>query len=211
MSLFLRDLPQIFSKSLTVKMYLFKNLFLVSIVIAGVAAVFYFYRVSNRSREVAEKWHRFFSVLPWFGGVVRAIAKERFFTCLHMGLKSGCDLPTMVGIANDMTFLPSLRRATQEIVVRTQKLGFAQAVTEARICTPNELLALKTGEVSGTLDGAFKKITEDLRMQIDGAMKAVEEWLPRIVYALAMIYAIIGVFESYTSQFKELNKMLDKV
>ncbi len=210
-SLFLRDLPQIFSKSLTVKMYLLKNLSLVSLVVAVVAALFYLYRISNRSREVAEKWNRFFSALPWFGGVVRAVAKERFFSCLHMGLKSGCDLQTMVGIANEMTFLPSLRRATQEIVVRTQKLGFAQAVTEARICTPNELLALKTGEVSGTLDGALKKVTDDLRMQIEGAMKAVEDWLPRIVYALAMIYAVLGIFESYSNQLKELNKVIDKI
>jgi type II secretory pathway component PulF len=117
----------------------------------------------------------------------------------------------MIEIAKQMTFLPSTRDAAEKIADRSQKIGFAQSIAETGICSSSEILTLKTGEVSGHLDSSFAKIAEDLRIDIDRDFRLIEEWLPKLVYVLALLYVVSGLLSSLSSQMDSLNQMIEKI
>ena len=208
MSLFLRDLPAVIGGTISGAAYFMRT----GGVLAGVAVaaivVFHFYRASYRSRIVADAWSKFFLRIPWFGRVVRTVAYERFFTTLSIGLNSGLDLSSMLELGASMTSLPALRAGAARILQRTQKTGLAKAFEESGLFRSDQLLMLRTGEQAGQLDEAFRKITSDLRSELKSAIQTFEEWLPKIVYAVAMGYSILGISSSYQDMWKNQEKLL---
>lgn len=209
-SLFLRDLPSVIGGLITPANYVIRTFGVLGAVIGATAAIIYAYRLSYRSRAVAENWQKFLSMIPWFGSGVRSLSKERFFTCLRLGLKSGCDLPTMLEIAKDLSTLPDIRQKAEKVANNIQRIGLGKAFALSGMCTGDELLLLHSGESAGQIEESLAKICQDLRVDLEHRLKVFEDWLPRIIYGVAMIYVASGVISSVQNQYKMLEKTIDQ-
>jgi len=208
-SLFLRDLPSVFGGLITPFNYFTRTFGILGAILGLTAALVYSYRLSYRSRAVAEKWQKLLRRIPWFGAGMRALNKERFFTCLRLGMKSGCDLPTMIDIAKDMSTLAEVRGQAEKIAHHIQRVGLAKAFAQSGMCSGDELLLLHSGESAGQIEESLTKICQDLRADLEHRLKVFEEWLPKIIYVAAMIYVASGIISSVKSQYKMLEQKID--
>lgn len=208
LSLFLRELPGLVGGTVTLQSYLLHalgSLTVVALLFLGARQV---YRKINRSGRLSEQATALFKPVPWLGRVLNTIALERFFTILNLGLASGLDLGTMLELGAATTSLRPLKRKTAGILNRAQKIGLASSFQEAGLFTSEQILILRTGEQAGQLEEALKKMSEDLRTELKNDLQNFADWLPKIVYAFAMLYALSGIVSSYQTMFKEQEKLL---
>lgn len=209
-SLFLRDLPSLVGGLITPAGYLLRTFGLLFVVISLAAMFVHVYGLSYRSRAVAERLQAFLARLPWFGSAVRALNKERYFTCLRLGLKSGADLPTMLEIAKETSVLPSVRHAAGVVAQTSQRTGFAPAFAQSGMCTSDELLILRSGESAGQIEEALEKISQALRDELQHRLKTFEAWLPKVIYFIAMLYIASGIVSSTRQRLELIEKQIDQ-
>lgn len=103
-----------------------------------------------------------------------------------------------------MTVLPELSRASRMVAVSSQKVGLSQALGNSGVFRSEQLMIIQTGEASGKLEEAFAKLQHDLRDEVRKNVATFEDWMPKIVYGIAMIYAISGIFHTI-SQVNHIN------
>ena len=198
-SVFLRDLPSMVAGEMTILHYILKTFLSLALVGSVGFAIYRIYRITQRSRAAASWWYSLFRKVPWLGHAIETSDLERFFTCLSLGLAAGCDFPSMLEIAGEMTVLPEVRSAARQIAVSSRKVGFAEAMRQTGVFRHEQLMVIQTGETSGKLEEALKNLCSDLRAEVKKNIATFEDWMPKIVYGIAMIYAITGIFSTLSA------------
>ena len=198
-SLFLGDLPALVGSKITFAHYLLTSLG----PLAVIAALSYFAFEYLRSTDGA-----FLLNLPWIGKKAEAFNLERFFLCVGLCFKAGCDLNTALDLASGMINSPNLRRAIQQAKGRFGKIGLAPALASTGAFRERQILELKTAEMSGTLDSAFERIRSDLRTENLATVQLFIDWLPRVIYFFATLYVVYGIISGFQHQMAETMKQI---
>lgn len=199
MSVFLRDLPAVFGGTLSITWYLVRAIVTIAVVAAAVYGLFEFFRRSNRSAAAELRSWRLLHRIPWVGVTLETIMRERYFTCLNLCFRSGCDLDTSLEIASSSVASPSLKLATKLVRERQGTMGFAKAMETTGAFSNFIMAEIRAAEAAGSLDEAFRKISLETRDELQTAINRFKEWLPKIVYIIAALYVVSGIFSTLSS------------
>lgn len=153
----------------------------------------------NKSRRISP-W------VPVIGPLMQARTMERLFTCLRMAVTSGCEMRGSLELAEfAVRHDPEYAKALRAVYQNFERFGVSEAFTETGRFRPSQLDLLRVGEATGKLEESLAKICSDLQQEIATAVKVLDEWIPKIIYGLAMAYAAYRVLGFYTGHMSTLD------
>ena len=198
-SLFLGDLPALIGSQITFKHYLLTSLGPLAVIFALGYFAFQYLRATDGA---------FLLNLPWIGKKAEAFNLERFFLCLGLCFKAGCDIGTALDLASGMITSPQLKRAIQQTKARFGKVGLAPALASTGVFRERQILEVRTAEMAGTLDTAFERIRADLRAENLATIQLFIDWAPRVIYFFATIYVVYGIISGFQKNMAETLKQI---
>jgi type IV pilus assembly protein PilC len=171
--------------------------------------IFLIYATQNKH---GEKWRAriesFASPIPILGTARRFLALARLAAALEALISAGVNIIEAWDLAATASGSPALRRAVEK--------WKPQVVVG---CTPAEVLSqcpkfpemfanlYSTGEVSGKLDEALKRLYSHYNEEGTRKLHAFAQWTPRLVYLLVAGIIAYKVIMFYTGYFQQVNDL----
>lgn len=158
----------------------------------GWVAIFIFaviFLVLLKTNFVRRRMHSVLHRVPYLGGILRLVEVERLLHTLHILLHSGLSI---------IEALKQVQLLRGDVLVRDVMLRVRERILEGEMLSnaiSQETVfpiwlseRIKIGEETGTLDVAFKKSAEAVRVEIDRAMKLATALMePLLVLGLAVV------------------------
>jgi type IV pilus assembly protein PilC len=158
-------------------------LFLALVVVGGRA----FCRLAAKSRLADSILHR----LPLAGKAWRLFALSRWSAVMHFHIVSAQKMTTALDAAGAACGSALLAEATAQLsAAAAAGQSVAEEMPRHRVFPSIFCAGFITAETSGTLDEETKLQMQHCLDDAGIAMSALAEWLPRILYAIAALYAI---------------------
>ena len=161
-----------------------------------------------------EAWRAFLERLlhpiPILGTARRYLALARLAAALEALLNAGVSIIPAWDLAATASGSPALLRA-----VRSWKQPLEQGSAPSELVSaapefPDTFRSLyQTGEISGTLDEALKRLHTFYQEEGARRMRAVARWTPRLLYFGILIYVAFRIIFFYLGYFQELNNVMD--
>jgi len=148
--------------------------------------------------------------IPILGTARRHLALARLSAALEALINAGVSIIEAWDLAASASGSPALRRA---VLIGKPRVLAGETPAEMVSSDPvfPELFAnlYHTGEISGQLDGALKRL--HLYYQEEGSrkLKVLAQWMPRLVYLLVVMFAVSKIFKFYTGYFDQINKAIN--
>ncbi|MGI8603557.1 MAG: type II secretion system F family protein [Verrucomicrobiales bacterium] len=153
---------------------------------------------------------RLLNSMPVFGRVRRYLALARFSKVFQISLLAGRRISECLELASQATRSAELAAATREIVPQVaagETLGPLLRV--APVFPPDMADAFATAEESGTLDVESGRWASYLQAEAQSAADTFAEWIPRIIYAFAVIVVAWVVIRFWMGYFNAIGGMMN--
>lgn len=160
------------------------------------------YRLWILSGRPIPKW------LPIIGRLTWVRETESLFNCIRLGVQSGCDMLETLNLTEGVIKQnPKLAKAIRSIRVNFEKLGLAAAFAGTGQFESDQIEAIKVGEATGKLEDTLNKICSELQNEVQRLAKVIEDWLPKIIYGVAVAYSAYKVLSFYSEHMKFLDSI----
>ncbi len=203
LSLFIAPIPELFEKTITLSEYLFDIIFTLIKLFATVYLLLKLpYWIKNNVLGSSFK-RVFYSLLlniPIFNKVYIQKVMLEYFHVLALSLKAG--LPAIEslkfgnGCVNNIIIKEKLSLLPTYI---EQGDSFTGAMTRTlktiKLIDPAIYQAIRTGEMSGSLDESIKKMVHFLNEFNQQTINTFYEWLPRVIYLMVLGLISYGLIE----------------
>ena len=137
----------------------------------------------------------FLSRLPMAGRAWRLFALSRWSAVLHFHLVSARKMSAALDAAGEACGSAGLAAATAQLsAAAAAGQSVAEEMPQHRIFPSLFCAGFVTAEASGTLDEETKLQMERCLDEATLAMTAFAEWLPRILYVVAALFAVWQIF-----------------
>ncbi len=156
---------------------------------------------------------RLLAMIPLIGKVRRAFALSRFSTVYGLQLDAGVNVIDALVAAGRASRSGRVRAAVERAVPEVRggaQVGPLLAVSGG---FPEDFVqTLIVGEETGSLDEELKRMAEERRQEALGALEALADWIPKLIYVgivLYLAYRILsliqtGIVAPYQSVLKDL-------
>ncbi len=208
-ALFVPSFPELFANKITLGAYLRHNLGALA-VIGGLFYGFYYVWIKSYFEiEMALRFHQILSSLPFFRGMAKKIALEKFSSALAMMLDSGLDLFESLTQAAICSADPRIKNSVNQFIPLIRSgVDIAQVFQTTGYFPPDFINALSMGADSGKLPEFLKRYGEVLKGEIDSAIKVITKVLPLVMYACVVAYSISIVLKMYEGHINDINQIL---
>ncbi len=159
-----------------------------------------------------EKWRsvveQVLAPVPILGAARRGLALARLAAALESLINAGVSIIDGWGLAAAASGSPALNR-----VVQAWKPRLAAGETPGELVAqcplfPNLFASLyQTGEISGSLDDALKRLHTLFQEESSRKLRSLAEWTPRLVYMgilLMVAYRVVLFWTGYFGQLKDV-------
>lgn len=160
---------------------------------------------SRRSATWRAIIERLLHYVPILGKARRHLALAGLARALEALLNAGVPIGEAWSIAAEASASPAIERAVR---------GFSARLQAGE--TPSELLRRRgefppmftnlyaTGEISGTLDDALKRLFEYYQDDAARKMKALAEWTPRVIYLIIVLVLALQIISFWTNYYQSI-------
>ena len=152
---------------------------------------------------------RVLAPVPILGAARRGLALSRLAAALESLINAGVSIIEGWELAAAASGSPALNRA-----VRSWKPRLAsgetpgELVAQCRLFPPVFASLYRTGEVSGGLDDALKRLHVLLQEESSRKLHAVAEWMPRLAYLIILFMVAYRIVVFWTAYFGQLNEVM---
>ena len=162
---------------------------------ASLLAIYLITRLTVASAAKNRAADSFLRALPFVAPVWRPLALTRWSAVMHFHIISGQKFSTALESAASASASANLSAATLRLA---QAASSGQSIAAAMKCEsvfpPHFVLGFATGEATGTLDQETAAQTRQCMADATSAMEVLSEWLPRLLYFAAAIYAVWQIY-----------------
>jgi type IV pilus assembly protein PilC len=136
--------------------------------------------------------------VPLFGGLRRNLALSRFCAVYEMQLQAAINLMDALRAAASASRSALVRRDVERAIPRVlQGEGAAIALTGSQAFPAALQRALRLGEETGSLDEGLRQWSDYYREAALRNLRAIGNWLPRILFLLIAVYVGYVVISVY--------------
>lgn len=174
-------------------------------------ALFYTFRsfrksvLSPAAETPLDGWLR---KIPLVSGFMKQIALERFYTCFLLCIRAGCDFFQTIAVLEEISTHPMLKVTLRSVKQESAAKGFASALARSGFLPQEHVMSLKVGEETGNLEEQLDHLAKDVRFQVQTSIKLINEWAPRVLYALVVIFVVYNIITGFTAQMAPMMKMM---
>lgn len=166
------------------------------------------YRDMGKLRNSAILRDKFIAKIPLAGKLCELINYEAFFTTLAMMLGAGVSIQETLKSCLKTTTNQNLINGIKVIQKSIDKgKGLAESFEDTRLFSKKVIYQLRVAEVAGTLDISCNKIGKTYTNKILTISNRLVEWIPRIVYVIAMVFSVYYLLEGMQSRMDILDKI----
>ncbi len=160
---------------------------------------------------------RFWLALPIIGRALSTAYAYRWITAAKLEYGAGVPLPDAVADAWRASGYPSGKRLADEGQAALREGAELSTLVQHWRQLPRDWVDfIETGEVSGALETAFANLEKETAFEWDLAQKRMNDWVPKIVYFIALLIAgaqvafilLREIGSSYSSATDAINKAL---
>lgn len=162
-----------------------------------------------------ERWQslleRLLNRVPIFGKARRNLALARLASALEALVNAGVTIMEAWELAAPACGSPALQRT-----IRSWKQELQSGATPAELVANSrafpDLFAnlYRTGEVTGTLDGALGKLHQLYQADAERQFQAMADWTPRLIYFGVVILVGYKVITFWAGYFNQLSDVMGK-
>jgi type II secretory pathway component PulF len=164
---------------------------------------------SERSRVWRGNVERFFSVIPVIRTTQTNLAMARLCAALEALINAGVTIIEAWDLAARASASQRIMRAVAAAKPRLQAGELpSEAIASQRIYPELFVSSYRTGEVSGQLDDALRRLYRYYLETATTSLQRLAEWMPKFIYIAVLIgigYQIVSFYQGY---FGEMNKVL---
>lgn len=164
------------------------------------------------SRRAAEQagLDRLLGRLPLLGAPRRHWALARFCQVFHAGLLAALRPSDCCRLAGEAAQSGAVR-AGGEAAARRVETGepLAEALAVTAAFDPLFVNAVATAEVAGGLDDEMRRWAQAESLRAAEAVERAAVWLPRVGYALVVVYVVWRIFGLMLGYFAEFSRLLE--
>lgn len=208
-ALFVPSFPDLFLQKISLAHYLRNSLGV--LIVLGVL-LYLFYQTWLRSfyeQGVAQKIYHIFSYIPFVKGLNQKIALEKFSSGLAMMLDSGMDLFESLKQASLCSGDPQLKAAVDQFIPMIRRGVDIGKVFQSNSHFPADLVnAISMGADSGKMPEFIRRYGDQLKEEINTALKILTKFIPMVVYFLVTIYVVSIVLRIYAGHLNEVMDVL---
>jgi type II secretory pathway component PulF len=134
--------------------------------------------------------------LPLAGSAWRHLALTRWCAVMHFSITSGRKFSTALESAADASASAGLAAASRRLAAAASGGESIATAMQGEPAFPAHFVTgFATAEASGTLDIETERQTKFCMEAAASAMALLAEWLPRLLYAAAAVYAVWRIFQ----------------
>jgi type II secretory pathway component PulF len=165
---------------------------------------------ARRARAWRNFLERLFSMVPVVGGLQRNLALARLCAALEALINAGVTIIEAWDIAAQATGSQRIENAVAE--ARAQLLQGetpGEVISQQRIYPDLFTSTYRTGEVSGQLDDALRRLYRHYMEEATTSMERLAIFVPKIAYlaiALVIAYHVLSFYSGYFNQLNEIMK-----
>ena len=174
----------------------------------GLLGVVRGFRVVSGWAERSRGWDRWTSALPLFGRVRRGWVLSRFASVFESCLMAGLLMTESLELAATASGSVLLRESAAKAVglIHSGK-NLAEALEASGGFPAGFLASVATAEHAGSLNREMERLAAAQWEEAERAVQALEEWVPRLGYALVSGWIIFRIFSFYSSYFERFNAL----
>jgi type IV pilus assembly protein PilC len=165
---------------------------------------------SSRGRRWRNFIEQIFSMIPIVAGTQRDLALARLCAALEALINAGVTIIEAWDIAARGAGSQRIERAVAAVKPRLLEGETpGEAITSQRVYPDLFTSTYRTGEVSGQLDDALRRLYRIYMESATTGLQRLATWLPKIIYlgvVLAIAYQIISFWTGYFDQINQLTK-----
>lgn len=203
-ALFVPAFPELFAGKISLAVYL-RNSMGTLIVVTG---IFYgFYEVWMRSfyeLKMARLFHLTFYYLPFFNGLMKRVALEKFSSGLAIMLDSGMDLFESLNQSALCSADPHIQSAINQMIPMIRQGVDIGRVFQAHSYFSSDLVnSISMGADSGKLPEFLRRYSETVQDEINVRLKIVTKFIPLTIYFGVAVYVasiVTGIFSGHMQQ-----------
>jgi type II secretory pathway component PulF len=145
-------------------------------------------------------WHsdpaqRFWLAVPIIGKTLSTAYAYRWITAVRLEYGAGIPMPDAVADAWRASGYAGGERFAQEGQLALQEGNELSTLVQKWRRLPRDWIDfIETGEVSGALETAFANLEEEAARAWDVAQKRMTDWVPKIIYFVALLIVGVQVF-----------------
>jgi type II secretory pathway component PulF len=184
----------------------------VTVLVPVYAAVFFLLWMlrADRGATVRASIDNLAAAVPIVGGLRRDLALARLCAALEALINAGVTIIEAWDLAGRASGSPRIIRAIAQVKPRIQQGELpSDAISQQNIYPELFVSSYRTGEISGQLDDALRRLYRHYQESATEGMRRFAEWLPRLLYmgvAIAIGFQIISFYSAYFKQIDELTK-----
>lgn len=143
--------------------------------------------------------------IPILGKARRHLALARLAGALDVLLNAGVPISEAWTLAANASASPALERAVRQFPDRLQAGETPAELLGASAQFPPLFTNLySTGEISGTLDDALKRLRDHYQDDAARKLRALAEWTPRIIYLVVVIVLAMRIIGFWTGYYERI-------
>ena len=208
-ALFVPSFPELFANKITLTSYLKHNLGAMIIIFGSFYGLYFLWKKSFYEIEMAIRFHRLLSFLPFFRGFAKKIAIEKFSSALAMMLDSGMDLFESLSQSALCSADPQIKKLVDQFIPMIRRgVDITKVFQTDNYFPPDLINAISMGADSGKLPEFLRRYSDVLKAEIDGAIKLIAKVVPLVMYFLVLVYSVSIVLRMYQGHINDINQVL---
>ena len=208
-ALFVPNFPKVFTGQISGPQYLATNGIILGIVLGSTVFGYKFFMKSYFDIELARTRHQILSSLPYFHGLAKLTAVEKFISSLSMMLDAGIPIFETIGLAGKTSADTEIFEAAKRITsaLKTGKPLPASFRSES-IFNSDIQNSILIGNESGKLPEMLDRSANKLKKQVSDSIEKMSKVVPQVIYWFVVLYIAVTIIGIYMTNLKELSKML---
>lgn len=202
---FVPSLPSLILGSITAAQYFGDIVLSLGMVTVILYLLNYFFQRSFFDRQIAKLWHLVFLKLPFFCGLMKKIALEKFCSGLALSLDAGFTAYEALAMAGETSADRQLHLASCRMIGELKGGKTLVRVFEMEsIFTADVIRSVRLGHEAGELPNCLQQSSKRLKQEIDSSITALCVFLPTAAHWIVMAYvaySVIGMHLSNISYF----------
>ena len=157
----------------------------------------------------ADRWLR---MVPLAGGVLRHWALARFSQVMHIGLLAALKISDSLRLAGGASQSAVLDAGARDAAARVEQgRNLADSIRGAGGFPAQFTNSVEMAEQSGTLDRELARWAAAEAQLAARAQDRAAEWLPRIFYAVVVVYVAARIFGMFAGYFEMLRAPMEQL
>lgn len=210
LAVILLSLPTVFSPGGGIEAYLFQVATALGMVYFFLAAAWLGFRVVWALSCRSLLCEGLLRLVPVAGNLRTQWSAAQFSTTLSLFFQSAAGVLSALRPAAIAAQSPAAMRAAPRIAEAVRSGASLGEAVQMQGIFPTELVeAVFTGEETGRLGEELARCAQDFRARLADAIESLSLWLPRVLYALVVIYTGFRIVSMFGGYYQTMNDLMN--